>query len=63
VTQAAGLPGERGPRGFGPDDEIELVPGIVLRRSGQRWPEERAEGVRARPPKRPEDGDELTRLG
>lgn len=47
--------------GFGPDDEIELVPGVVLRRSGQRWPGERAEGVRARPPRRPGKDDELTR--
>jgi hypothetical protein len=57
------VPTERLLRAFGPDDEIEMVPGIVLRRSGQRWPEERPEGVRARPPKRPRGGDELTRLG
>ncbi|MFJ8112222.1 FHA domain-containing protein [Streptomyces sp. NPDC096132] len=62
-TEAAGLPGERVPRAFGPDDEIELLPGIALRRSGQRWPEERAEGVRAKPPKRAKGGDELTSLG
>ena len=47
--------------GFGPDDEIELVPGVVLRRSGQRWPGERTEGVRARPPRRPGKDDELRR--
>ncbi|WP_030263903.1 hypothetical protein [Streptomyces sp. NRRL B-24484] len=46
---------------FGPEDEIELVPGIVLRRSGQRWPGERAEGVRARPPRRSRHDEELTR--
>ncbi|MCU7820748.1 FHA domain-containing protein [Kitasatospora sp. DSM 101779] len=45
---------------FGPDEEIELVPGVVLRRSGQRWPGERTEGVRARPPRRPRHDDELT---
>ncbi|MFJ8621320.1 FHA domain-containing protein [Kitasatospora sp. NPDC093550] len=54
---------ERRLRGFGPDDEIELVPGVVLRRSGQRWPGERDEGVRAKPPRRPRGGDELTSLG
>ncbi|MGW5607760.1 FHA domain-containing protein [Streptomyces sp. NPDC003753] len=62
-TGAAAAPGERAPRGFGPDDEIELVPGVVLRRSGQRWPEERAEGVRAKPPRRPAGGEELTSPG
>nr|WP_144078354.1 FHA domain-containing protein [Streptomyces sp. TLI_235] len=46
---------------FGPDDEIEIVPGVLLRRSGQRWPGERSEGVRARPPRRPPNGDDLTR--
>ncbi|MFF3503059.1 FHA domain-containing protein [Streptomyces sp. NPDC003247] len=60
---AAGVGSGQLPRAFGPDDEIELVPGVVLRRSGQRWPEERPEGVRARPPRRPRGGDELTRLG
>ncbi|MFC6598129.1 FHA domain-containing protein [Kitasatospora paranensis] len=61
--ESAGTPRERlfGP--FGPDDEIELVPGVVLRRSGQRWPGERPGGVRAKPPRRPPDGDELTRIG
>ncbi|MGW7262218.1 FHA domain-containing protein [Streptomyces sp. NPDC054842] len=56
------VPGNRAPRAFGPDDEIELVPGVVLRRSGQRWPEERAEGVRAKPPRNPAYGDELTHV-
>ncbi|MFJ5307877.1 FHA domain-containing protein [Streptomyces sp. NPDC088350] len=56
-------PGERIARAFGADDEIEMVPGIVLRRSGQRWPEERPEGVRAKPPRRPRAGDELTNPG
>ncbi|MER8186078.1 FHA domain-containing protein [Kitasatospora sp. NPDC094015] len=50
-------------RAFGPDDEIELVAGVVLRRSGQRWPGERPEGVRARPSRRPGDGGGLTRTG
>ncbi|WP_189924459.1 hypothetical protein [Kitasatospora xanthocidica] len=56
-------PRERLFHAFGPDDEIEVQPGIVLRRSGQRWPGERAEGVRAKPPRRPPDGDEPTRQG
>ncbi|MEU9992496.1 FHA domain-containing protein [Streptomyces sp. NPDC048045] len=55
-------PRERLFRAFGPDEEIELIPGVVLRRSGQRWPGERPEGVRARPPKRPGAGDEMTRI-
>ncbi|GAA4834063.1 hypothetical protein [Kitasatospora terrestris] len=50
-------------RAFGPDDEIEIVPGVLLSRSGQRWPGERHEGVRAKPPRRPRDGDDLTRVG
>ncbi len=56
----AGAPRERLFRGFGPDDEIELVPGVVLRRSGQRWPGERADGVRAKPPGRVRGDEELT---
>ncbi|MEU4037751.1 FHA domain-containing protein [Streptomyces collinus] len=55
-------PRERLFRAFGPDEEIELTPGVVLRRSGQRWPGDRPEGVRARPRKRPEVDDEMTRM-
>ncbi|MEX0174447.1 FHA domain-containing protein [Streptomyces sp. LMG1-1-1.1] len=60
-VRSAGVAGERLFRGFGPDDEIELIPGVVLRRSGQRWPGERNEGVRARLPRRAQEDDELTR--
>jgi len=48
---------------FGRDDEIEIVPGVALTRSGQRWPGERPEGVRAKAPRRTRDGDETTRTG
>ncbi|MFJ3728191.1 FHA domain-containing protein [Streptomyces sp. NPDC090045] len=57
---SGGVPKERLFRGFGPDDEIELVRGVVLRRSGQRWPGERGDGVRAKPPRRARDNDALT---
>ncbi|MFI6843684.1 FHA domain-containing protein [Kitasatospora sp. NBC_00085] len=59
--RSEGVLRERLFRGFGPDDEIELVPGVVLRRSGQRWPGERNEGVRAKPPRRATDDDQMTR--